>query len=373
MRVLALEPYYGGSHRAFLDGWMSRSRHDWTLLTLPPAKWKWRMRHAGVSFAGRAASAAGADGGWDVLFCSDMLDLAQFRGLAPETVRGLPAVVYFHENQLTYPVEHPSEFDYHFAFTNMTTALAATRCWFNSAFHRDEFLDALSAFLKRMPDHRPLDAVEAIRARSEVAPPGVPPGGAGNRDPAAPLHVLWAARWEYDKAPAVFFEAVDRLAGAGVDFRLSVIGGGDARAVPQDFARARARHVERVVHWGYQSSRAAYEQVLGEADVVVSTADHEFFGIGMVEAAAWGAFLLLPRRLAYPEVFGDLQAFFYDGGSDALARRLAELAGAKGAGRLWPADPERGRRIAARYAWDVRAPELDRGMRRLAGRPGGAA
>ena len=51
MRILALEPYYGGSHRAFLDGWVQRSRHEWTLHTLPPNKWKWRMRHAAVTLA----------------------------------------------------------------------------------------------------------------------------------------------------------------------------------------------------------------------------------------------------------------------------------------------------------------------------------
>ncbi len=44
LRVLALEAYYGGSHKAFLDGWIADSRHDWTLLTLPDSKWKWRMR-----------------------------------------------------------------------------------------------------------------------------------------------------------------------------------------------------------------------------------------------------------------------------------------------------------------------------------------
>lgn len=51
MRVLALEPYYGGSHRAFVDGWASRSRHDWTVLTLPAHHWKWRMRGAAVTMA----------------------------------------------------------------------------------------------------------------------------------------------------------------------------------------------------------------------------------------------------------------------------------------------------------------------------------
>jgi len=51
MDVLGLEPYYGGSHRAFLDGWSGASRHSWTVLSLPPRKWKWRMRHASITFA----------------------------------------------------------------------------------------------------------------------------------------------------------------------------------------------------------------------------------------------------------------------------------------------------------------------------------
>ena len=44
LRILALEPYYGGSHRAFLDGLAARSRHAWTVLSMPARKWKWRIR-----------------------------------------------------------------------------------------------------------------------------------------------------------------------------------------------------------------------------------------------------------------------------------------------------------------------------------------
>jgi len=366
MRVLALEPYYGGSHKAFLDGWMQRSRHEWSVLTLPPAKWKWRMRHAGVTFADRARREPAGKRGWDALFCSDMLDLAQFRGLAPPSVRDLPCVAYFHENQLTYPVEHEKEFDYHFAFTNMTTALGATRVWFNTAFHRDEFLEALTAFLKRMPDYQPLEAVETIRARSDVHHPGIDPIDSGRRDPAAPLHILWVARWEFDKAPEVFFEALDLLDRRGVPFRVSVIGGGDARSVPEIFAASRERFADRILHWGYQESLEAYRQVLGEADVAVSTAAHEFFGISMVEAAAAGAHLLLPRRLAYPEIFGEVDAFFYDGAPGELARRLAGLAEARQLGNLWGADAQAGIRIAARYAWDQVVPGLDRAIEQVA-------
>jgi len=152
MRVLAVEPYHGGSHRAFLDGWIGHSRHAWTRVTLAPRKWKWRMRHAALTCAEAVRERAAAGESWDCVFASDMLNLAEFRGLAGAAVADLPAVAYFHENQLTYPVEHPSAFDYHFAFTNLVTAAAADRVWFNSAYHREDFLAELRRFLRRMPE-----------------------------------------------------------------------------------------------------------------------------------------------------------------------------------------------------------------------------
>ncbi|MCP5112365.1 MAG: DUF3524 domain-containing protein, partial [bacterium] len=166
MRVLALEPYYGGSHRAFLDSWISGSRHQWTLLTLPPYKWKWRMRHGAVTLAGEIGERLATGESWDLLLCSDMLDLAAFRGLAPGPVHALPSVAYFHENQLTYPVQVERKRDLHFGLTNLTTAPAATCVWFNSAFHRDEFLGAIPRFLKRMPDFQPFGSEKRIREKS---------------------------------------------------------------------------------------------------------------------------------------------------------------------------------------------------------------
>ncbi|MFG0333102.1 MAG: DUF3524 domain-containing protein, partial [Maioricimonas sp. JB049] len=179
MRVLALNAFHGGSHRAFLEGWAAHSRHDFTLLALPDRVWKWRMRHAPVTFASQVAAHSDRDRGWDVLFCTDMLSLAEFRGLAPPRVRDLPAVAYFHENQLTYPSrgsDAERQRDLHFAFSNFTTALAASEVWFNSGYHRDVFLDGLAEWLPTMPDAKPLrldEGVESIRAKSVVQYPGI--------------------------------------------------------------------------------------------------------------------------------------------------------------------------------------------------------
>ena len=288
-RILALDTYHGGSHRAFLDGWTRHSRHRFTPLTLPPYKWKWRMRHAAVTFAERVASLVESGQHWDVLFCTDMLNLAEFLGLCPLEVRRLPSVVYFHENQLTYPRRRDDPRDLHFAFTNMTTGLAADRVWFNSAFHRRSFLGALGEWLKRMPDHRPTGVVRRIRDRSEIHYPGVAVAVAAERSERTPgpLRILWAARWEHDKDPDTFFRALYQLQAATCPFRVSVLGQsfGD---VPACFDLAAHRLADQIDRWGYLPDRQDYLAALCAADVCVSTAQHEFFGIAAGEAALAG-------------------------------------------------------------------------------------
>ena len=349
LRVLALEPYYGGSHRAFLDRWSGASRHGFTILGLPPYKWKWRMRHGAITLAGEVARRWEAGERWDVVFATDMLDLATFRGLAPPASSALPTVAYFHENQLTYPVREERERDLHFAFTNLTTALAADAVWFNSTFHHDTLLAAFKAMINRMPDHRPIDALARIERRSDIRPQGIEPipPRRGPRPP-GPLRILWVARWEHDKDPETFFAALERLVTRGTDFRLSVLGE-RYRRVPPIFAEAEQRFARNIDHWGWQEHRADYLAVLRSADVVVSTARHEFFGVAIVEALAAGCYPLLPNRLAYPEILAPIPAeqrrhFFYDDlddepAAEQLAHRLTALAKKLGAGQLWPTDP----------------------------------
>jgi len=340
MNILALEPYYGGSHRAFIDGLSKASGHTWTLLTLPAHKWKWRMRHSAITFASQAAELTGKRQCFDVLFCSDMLNLAEFVALAPAGIAELPKIIYFHENQLTYPVRVEDERDYQFAMTNLTGALAADAVWFNSQFHLDSFLDALAKFLKSMPDHQPLEAIEKIRAKSSVYPPGIAEFPAGKAREPGPLRILWAARWEHDKNPEDFFEALEILKAKNVPFRLSVIGQ-SFRDRPAVFNQAHSDFHDHIDFWGYQQSRDDYERALCEADVVVSTANHEFFGISVVEAIAAGAYPLVPNRLSYPEILGlgrieGAGQFFYDGTARDLAGKLSGLAERIKKDTLWP-------------------------------------
>jgi len=322
LRVLALEPYYGGSHRAVLDGLVERLRSldfAFELVTLPARKWKWRMRGSAITMAEEARALAAAwseqhpDGepgrsrpnaAWDLVYASTFVNLAEFVALAGDAVAGVPRIVYFHENQLLYPNRHTAEWDYQFALTNITSALTADACLFNTRYNLDGFLAEIPGFLREFPDHRPAGVSERIAARARVLPPPFDP----QPFDAAPVtrgrrvRIVWPHRWEHDKAPEAFFAAVQSLAVEGLDFEVAVAGQSFRETEPL-MAEAAAALGDRLVHLGEPESREAYARLLASADVAVSTAENEFFGLAMLEACYAGATPLVPDRLAYPELY----------------------------------------------------------------------
>ncbi len=368
MNILALESYYGGSHKAFIDGLSKASRHDWTVLTLPAHKWKWRMRHSAITFARQVSELLRKNQSWDMIFCSDMLNLAEFTSLVSAEVAGLPKVIYFHENQLTYPVRIEDERDYQFTMTNLTSALAADSVWFNSQFHMDSFFDALVKLLKSMPDYQPLEEIEKIRAKSSVYPPGIADFPERSARKSGPLRILWAARWEHDKNPEDFFEALGILKRNDIQFKISVIGQ-SFRDRPDIFEQAQNYFKDHIDFWGYQNSRKEYENVISRADVIVSTANHEFFGIGLLEAIAAGVYPLVPNRLSYPEILSlgkieGTEQFFYDGTVGDLADRLSLLTERIQEGELWPVKINPAT-LTTRFKWQNLAHQYDAALKQL--------
>lgn len=354
-RILLLEPYWGGSHRAFIEGWGECSRHDWTLLTLPPYKWKWRMRHSALTLAGQARELYHAGERWDVIFASDMLALAEFCGLAPELAT-LPRIIYFHENQLMYPSRHSGERDLHFGYTNFLSALAADEVWFNTAWHMEGFLHALEKLLRRMPDYSHIEKLAVLADKSRVMPQGIqPPPPRPPRTP-GPLRIVWAARWEHDKNPGDLYGALGLLRERGVPFEVSIIGETfDKR--PEVFTLLEQDFGAQIRRWGYQESRDEYYAALLEADYFVSTAEHEFFGVSLMEAASCGTVPLAPERLAYPEVLLGHEEFLYAGTARALAERLAT--GAAATAEDWERLSHTARTLSSRFLWPELAERFD--------------
>ena len=315
MRFLFIEPFYGGSHRDFAEGLAAHSRHAFRVVHLPARFWKWRMRGAALHFIRSIDDLATYDG----IVTTGLMSLADFTALCRG--RRPPALVYFHENQLTYPVAPGEQMDVHFGFTDIMTALCADRILFNSRFHYDRFFAALPEFIARMPEYKPNWAAADIRRKAGILYPGChfePDSADPPPLPDGPPIVIWNHRWEFDKNPAAFFSALDQVDRRGVDFRLAILGEAYTTA-PRAFGIARQRFADKIVQYGYVSSRDAYVQWLQKGCVAVSTAIQENFGIAIVEAMRFGCLPLLPRRLAYPEV---LPREFH---ADFLYRDDAEL------------------------------------------------
>lgn len=325
MNILAIEPYYDGSHKAFIDGFIANSKHNWTLLTMPARKWKWRMRGAAIEMARQANELIATGQSFDAVFTCDMMSLTDFTALAAAEISSLPKIVYFHENQITYPCRVVDERDYQFAITNITTALAANSVWFNSEYHKDDFLGEAKKILRKMPDFKCLDVLETIKEKSHIITPCTDKHESKLPVKDGSLKIVWAARWEHDKNPEDFFTAMSLLKEQGLDFRLSVTGQ-SFRDMPEVFSRAKDEFADYIDNWGFLETPAHYHKMLADSDVFVSTAIHEFFGISAVEAAAAGCCVMVPKRLAYPEVFKGLKGVFYDGTPENLATKLITLA-----------------------------------------------
>lgn len=322
------------------------------------------MHGGGLTLAERISAASENP---DLFLVSSMCDLNVFIGALPRSLRSKPFVYYFHENQLTYPrSERDTDIrfqrDLHYGFIQIASAYAADEVWFNTALHRDQFLEAAEKYLRRMPDHRLSAAVAAIREKSKTVHLGLELSALRNnvnspgRASSIPL-LLWNHRWEYDKQPDVFFETLLRLADEGCAFKLAVLGESFGEH-PPIFEQARMRLAQHIVHWGYCQSRTEYASWLNRAHLLPVTAVHDFFGISVVEAAACGVRPLLPRGLVYEEHFTD-DGLFYERGKlyEAITVLLS------GSGWREPyAQPE-----LDRYDWKVMAPVYDLGFARLAG------
>lgn len=344
-KVLALEPYFGGSHKSFLAGLAAILPGGMDLITLPARKWKWRMRLSGPWLANELARIANPED-YRCLLCSTFVDVATLKGLMPDWAKELPVCTYFHENQFAYPVQIEDERDFHFALTNVTTALASDRLAFNSSYNLDTFLDGCGKLLKKSYDMRLADVEAELRAKSCIIHPGqdfslidqdVSLKGEGQ----SPL-IIWNHRWEHDKNPERFFAALFELDRRQIDFKLVVMGEA-FRNYPAVFDEAREKLGHRILKFGYVESREEYCKWLWQGDTILSTAGHEFFGISVVEAVRAGCRPLLPNRLSYPELFPS--EYLYE--DDELADKLIKTLGQGGLAA------ETSTALTERFSWQV--------------------
>jgi len=309
-RILLLSAYDASSHRQWRETLMAMfpDRH-WTCLSLPPRHFAWRIRGNSLSWAFNHRELLSDN--YDLVIATSLCDLSSLRGFVPALAQ-IPTLVYFHENQFAYPAADDQHPGVEPRIINLYTALCADHIAFNSQWNRSSFLAGVSELLKKLPDHVPPGLPESLLARSSVLPVPLPDhlfDRPRTRTVGDIVQIVWNHRHEYDKGPALLLAVVRELIQRQIRFRLHLLGQ-QFRRQPAEFAQIHTLlsaygEQQNITpgHHGWLADRGAYEDILQQSDIVLSTALHDFQGLSMLEAAALGCLPVAPDALAYPEYF----------------------------------------------------------------------
>ncbi len=302
MQYLFIETYCQGSHALFVNGLSTYSSHEIDIVSMPGENWRWRMLGSALHIVDTIPPLEKYDG----IIVTDLFNLADFKALVGSPCP--PVLVYFHENQLTYPQPPGDKGAFQLGIINITTAMVADLVVFNSRMHKAAFLNAVPEFLKRGRDFRPKGIADKIREKSEVLYPGIllPSYADVNAEKQTnPPLIVWNHRWGYDKNYEMFFNVLEELNNKGLDFNLALMGE-NFGLIPEAFKEAKERFKDKILQYGYVPSRGEYEKWLKRGAVVISTAMQENFGMSVIEAMMMGCVPLLPDRLSYPEILPEV-------------------------------------------------------------------
>tara|TARA_R110002072_G_scaffold43340_16_gene121852 strand:+ start:3680 stop:4804 length:1125 start_codon:yes stop_codon:yes gene_type:complete len=310
VKVLLLSAYAAYSHVQWQNALQTMfPKWQWRILTLPPRYFSWRVR--GNALYWSMAERETLESHYDLLIATSMTDLATLRGLVP-ALSAVPTVLYFHENQFAYPQASGQNSLVEAQMTSIYSALAADRIVFNSHYNHDSFMAGCEALLHKLPDYVPPAVGSVLRERASVlavpfdnssvqaVAPRWPP--ARRKASGRPLRLLWVGRFEHDKGGDGLLRILQQLETRKLEYELAVTGQ-QFRQSPPVFDEIRDSFAERLVHFGFLENPLHYQALLQASDVVLSTAQHEFQGLAVMEAVAHGCIPVVPRRLVYPEIY----------------------------------------------------------------------
>jgi len=299
LKIAAIETFYGGSHRVFIDGLVQHSRHKITLVTLPDQHWRCRIKESALEIIQNVDNLEE----FDLIFATSLCNIAELKALVGPTCP--PVVLYVHENQHTYPKSTQQRRDFQVEWIDFMNTVTADLVIYNSNFHRNSYYQELGTFIQEIP-HTRLSLeywIKRAQERSVTLYPGTdtPDNLSKNESINNVPRILWNHRWEYDKQPNLFLNSLIRCIDAGYDFEVILLGETPS-ASSNKYKNLINQLSERIFHYGFIESRQDYFSLLASADIVVSTAIQENFGLSIVEAVQCGCFPLLPNRLSYPEL-----------------------------------------------------------------------
>lgn len=283
---------------------------EWQLLALPGRYFRWRIRGNPLSWLDKLPTQTP-----DLIVATSMVDIATIKGLHPR-LSTVPVYYYFHENQFAYPCSESQFPSIDPQMVQLYGALTSQRLLFNSRFNETSFLEGVETLLKNMPDEVPENVSFRLQTKSEILPVSITPIKPGKKQENL---ILWNHRWEYDKNPSLFAEAMIALADSGVDFKLALLGAHHSKPfAPLEKLRDELKDYISVDD---KVGETEYRQIISKASIVVSTSQHEFQGLSMLEAASAGVIPLAPDALCYREQYAE-EYRYPAGDKEAIVSRL---------------------------------------------------
>ena len=327
-RFLLLSAYDAVSHKLWRERLTSLFAEDhWSQLTLSPRHFSWRIR--GNSLLWALTEKALLEQPYDLLIATSMVDLSALRGFVPALAE-IPTLLYFHENQFAYPKNKQTRPNVEHQLVPLYSAFCADEIAFNSHYNRNTFLAGAKSLCKQLPDKIPA-AFFGQLTQSSVLPVPLNVFTCVEREKTqSHLELVWNHRWEYDKWPELLLKVILKATEAKLPIRFHIVGEKFSK-VPSQFSdiisRLKAFSEQSGIELGqlgYVESQTEYNRLLGNCDVVLSTALHDFQGLAIQEACLAGCIPLAPNDLAYPDYLPESCLYPRQGSDEATAEIILQ-------------------------------------------------
>ena len=313
--ILLLSAYRSNSHAAWAD-WLVNTfdQFEWIKLELPGRHFRWRIRGNPLSWLHQLSEIKP-----DLILATSMVDLATLKGLHSH-LSNTPCIYYFHENQFAYPTSKQQHDSVDPQMVQLYGALSADKILFNSHYNQQSLLNGVDRLLKLLPDEVPENLNSLLKNKSQILPVAITAiEQKADKDPEL---ILWNHRWEYDKAPQVFADALHKLNKIETNFKLALLGDRPPKK-PAALLQIENEFADKIIING-KVSKDDYLKYLSLSSIVVSTAIHEFQGLSMLEAVSAGAVPVVPDDLCYKEQYAS-DFRYIAGDSDVLSKKLFML------------------------------------------------
>jgi len=297
LRILFIEPLMNGSHASVIRNYLLHTKHKIDLLSLDGEHWIKNLC-TGAGRLSRHLNQKFPSPVHDIVVATDLFQQGDFYTLQIKRFGNIPKIFLAHEHQFGVPKSGLRyDNDLNVRLSNVISTICADKCIFLSNSSMTQYTENLRTYLSE-------NIAESIERKCKSINLGVDFKSfdkypfVKNFDQAI---ILWNHRLEFDKNPEEFFRALNELATEGLDFKVIIASDTSDPNISKEVKEGIGKLGDKIVHQGYVRNKKKLAQLYWKSNIVVSTAEAEFFGLSVAEAIHCNCWPILPKRLTFPQ------------------------------------------------------------------------